>query len=592
MEITQNTSLNTNYYKLAETLNLHPLVLKIMLKRKYQEIEIKDFFQGSLKQIPPFTELKDMDKTAKFLAQAILENKSIGIYGDYDVDGTTSCALLIHFFKLCGLENIKGIQPSRFKEGYGLHESSIDDALNQGMEILITVDCGITAVAPAAYANEKNITLIITDHHQDIAQDLPAAFSIINPNRRDDQHKDFSSLAGVGVAFALSVCIKEELKNLGKEIPSLYSLLPFVAIGTLADLAQLNFVNRLLVGYGLKALEKTTIPGLKMLYDHYAPSNKDCIKSDMVGFGIGPLINSKGRMDHPENALTLLTSSDVQECEQMFQDLQAMNQTRKDTQKRITEEALKLIGREINTGEHSHIVIAYSREWHEGVIGIVAAKLVDHFSRPAIVLANDAHLNGYIKGSARAPKGFSLLKYIDQVKNLLHKFGGHSAAAGMTLQEDHLLDLKDQLNKIIAVDYPDGIPNPAIDIDLDISLEDITYDFFMALGRLEPFGNGNQTPTFKINNIILEDFSILRGGHLQWVIGNGVTGFGKRSLKGISFNYLNKTTKTPPQDIINKQKVVNESKQKISVIARIQENVYKERRSLQLEVIEFVFPST
>ena len=587
-----NPQIHPSFLELSKTLNLHPLVMKIMQNRKLPLEEIKKFFQGSLAQLPPFHELKDIAKAAKLLASAIEENKTIGVYGDYDVDGTTSCALLVHFFRMCGAKEIKSIQPSRFKEGYGLHESSIDDALAQGIEILITVDCGITAVVPAAYAKSKNLTLIITDHHQDIAEQMPDAFAIVNPNRRDDGHKDFYALAGVGVAFALSVCIKDELKARGKEVPGLDPLLPFVAIGSLADIAHLNFVNRMLVGHGLKALEKSTIPGLKMLYDQYAPAQKECIKSEMVGFGIGPLINSKGRMDHPENALTLLTSDDPLKCSLMFQDLQMMNQQRKDTQKRIAEEAITMVGREINCGEHTHVVIAYQRDWHEGVIGIVASKLVEHFSRPAIVLARDAHLQGYVKGSARAPKGFALLPFLDSVKHLLYKFGGHSAAAGMTLMEDNIIPLKEELNQSIAKTYPQGVPAIPIEVDLELTIDDVTYDFFQHLGRLEPYGNGNPQPIFRLKNIVLDDFTILRGGHLQWVISNGVTGFAKRALKGISFYYLNKLNKTPPQEILNRQKVLKDQNIRLSVVARIQENVYKEKRSLQLEVIDFEFPDS
>ncbi len=554
------------------------------------EEEIHNFFNGSLSVLPSFYEMKDMPKAAEFLAGAILEKKQIGIYGDYDVDGTTSCALLIHFLKLCeGNENIHALQPSRFKEGYGLHESSIDDAIAKGIEILITVDCGITAVSPAAYAKEKNLTLIITDHHQDIAPTLPDAFAVINPNRRDDGHPQLGAIAGVGVAFALSVCIRQELMKRGKTIPSLYPLLAFVGLGSLADLAKLNFVNRLLVGHGLRAMEKTPYPGVRLLYETYGPSTKEYIKSDMVGFGIGPLINAKGRMEHPESALKLLTSHDEVECQNLLQELQIINQQRKDKQKQMAEEAIKIVERETNSGEHSHSIVVYRSDWHEGVIGIVASKLVDHFAKPALVFAKDAHTQGLIKGSARAPKGFNIFQYLELIKPLFHKFGGHSAAAGMTLPEDSLLDLKVQLNQVIEKDFPTGVPSLLVDPDLEIQFEDITFEFFMALQTLEPFGNGNPAPIFKIKDIVLEDFTILRGGHLQWMLGNGKTGFGKRAIKGISFFYLSRPGKMGPQQLLDLQ---NKQKIKLNVIAKISENIYREKRSLQLEVMDFILPAT
>lgn len=564
------------------TSGLHPLIYRLLKNRQMSDQEIENFFKGSLKDLPAFEEMRDLTKAANFLAQSIQEKKSIGIYGDYDVDGTTSCALLVHFFRLCGYDEVITIQPSRFKEGYGLHESSIDDAVAKGIEILITVDCGITAVAPAAYAKQKGPTLIITDHHQDIAESLPDAFAVINPNRRDDLHPQWGALAGVGVAFALAVCTKEILqKQYQQTLPSLYPLLPFVGIGSLADLAKLNGANRLLVGHGLRALETSSVPGLKLLYEHYGPPTKEAIKSDMVGFGIGPLINAKGRMDHPELALKLLTTKEEQEAHEIFNELKQANELRKDTQKKITQEAITLVERESLAGEHAQAVIVFGSHWHEGVIGIVAAKLVEHFSKPALVFAKDLHLPHHIKGSGRAPKGVHLLSYLEKVKSLFVKFGGHAAAAGMTLAEENFLPLKEQLNAALAVDYPQGPPTLTIESDLTIDFQDITFELFSALQTLEPFGNGNPVPIFRIRGVHLEDFTILRGGHLQWKVGNGKTGFGKRSLKGISFNYLGRPGKIPPQELINAQTT-------FEVHGKILENVYRGSRSLQLEILEFL----
>jgi single-stranded-DNA-specific exonuclease len=276
---------------------LHPVVSKLLHKRGLGPSEIQEFFSWDLKALPDFSSLKDINKAAQRLIDALDKKQKIGIYGDYDVDGTTSCALFYHFFQLLGVE-VELFQPSRFVEGYGIHIPSIDEAIKQNVDVLVSVDCGITNVETAAYAQETELDLIITDHHQDIREVMPPAYAIVNPNRRDeDLDSPMRALAGVGVAFAVCVEIRKILNAKGIEVPSLYPLLQFVAIGTIADLAPLNNMNKKLVRHGLKQMPKSQYAGVQVFLSN-EERQMELIPSEKISFYIGPMINSKGRLDH------------------------------------------------------------------------------------------------------------------------------------------------------------------------------------------------------------------------------------------------------------------------------------------------------
>ncbi|MGB0455217.1 MAG: single-stranded-DNA-specific exonuclease RecJ, partial [Bacteriovoracaceae bacterium] len=286
-----------------------------------------EFLSWDLKTIGDITNLFDLETAAIRLLEAIKNNEKIAVYGDYDVDGTTSCALLFHFFKFFNLE-VDLIQPSRFIEGYGVHVSSIDEAINRNVDVLITVDCGITGHDAAEYAKHRGLDLIITDHHADANETLPEAFAIINPNRKDETcPSELKALAGVGVAFALALKMKqlfEQNPDNEKPLPSLYPLLQFLAVGTISDLAPINTLNARLIRHGLKQLPKSQYQGLRQFL---SPEEKklEVLPSEKVSFNIGPLINSKGRLEHPEQALQLLTYSDPNDCFELYNVLNESN---------------------------------------------------------------------------------------------------------------------------------------------------------------------------------------------------------------------------------------------------------------------------
>nr|MBP9675061.1 DHH family phosphoesterase [Bacteriovoracaceae bacterium] len=272
-------------------------MLRLLGGRNLSPVDVTNLFSWNLQELPELCALKDLEKSSQRIIKALEQNEKIGIYGDYDVDGTTSCALFYHFFQMLNVTPYL-FQPSRFVEGYGLHVSSIEHALEKEIKILITVDCGISSHEAAFFAKDKNIDLIITDHHTDGALEIPVAFAVVNPNRQDeDKNSPLKALAGVGVAFALCVQIKKDLEKKGKTIPSLYPLLQFVAIGTICDMAPLTPLNLKLVRHGLKQIPKSSYQGI---LSFFPPEERevDVMSSEKISFNVGPLINSKGRIDH------------------------------------------------------------------------------------------------------------------------------------------------------------------------------------------------------------------------------------------------------------------------------------------------------
>ena len=550
---------------------LHPIVEKLFLKKGYNREEIFNFLSWDIKSLSSINRLKDLKKASLKIIEAIENKQKIGVYGDYDVDGTTSCALLYHFFKMLDVE-IQVIQPSRFVEGYGLHLSSIDEAFAQNIKVLITVDCGISNNEAALYALDKNIDLIITDHHKDAREEMPKAFAVINPNRRDENDiGELKNLAGVAVAFALAMQIRLDLIESGKNIPSIYPLLQFVAIGTICDLAYLSPINLRLVRHGLKLMKETTYPGLRAFFtaeELKAPT----ITSEKLAFQIGPLINSKGRLDHPERALRLLLSKTPDEARECYEHLVACNQERKFIQSEVFSEAKDIVARELKNLSHADdhlITIVYQPHWHEGVIGIVASKLVETFKVPAVVFT-DSETDGVIKASVRSAGALDIFNLLKKNEHLFLKFGGHKAAAGLSMKKAHLQEFIKNMNaslKNIAV-----IERTRMDFyDLDIKATEINPLLLKSLDMLEPFGMGNEKPIFKMNDVNLVSFDIMKDLHVRWHFAQE-----KIKMKGISFNYIGKFKALHPKELY--------ATQNLSIFFTLGLNRFNGNESIQLMV--------
>lgn len=563
--------------QLPQENDLHPIILKLLSKRGIDSSKLAEFFSWDLKALPDLCDMHDMDKATERIIRAIDTKEKIGIYGDYDVDGTTSCALFYQFFKMIGIE-VEVFQPSRFVEGYGIHPSSIEDALAKEVSVLITVDCGISNLETAEYALERNLDLIITDHHKDIREYLPKAYAVVNPNRRDEpEDSPLRALAGVGVAFAVCVSIRKTLSSRGQNVPSLYPLLELVAIGTISDLAKLTPVNLKLVRHGLKQIPQTSYPGVKVFLSQ-EEQNLKVLPSEKISFGIGPYINSKGRLDHPEIALKQLIATNHREAFGYFSELEISNKQRKIIQKQVFDEARNQILKTIN--DHpGYIHIVYAPHWHEGVIGIVASKIVETFKVPAIVFCDSEH-DGIIKASARSAGELNLFDCLNQCKDLFEKFGGHKAAAGLSMRKENLNELKSRFNQLLAA-IPEISRTVVDSYDLEINFDQIDRRLVTQLDMLEPFGMGNERPVFKMRDIVLSNYTILKDLHVKWTFHH------KRNdrikLQGISFNYIGKWNCLSPEEVFNQQ-----NSKDLSAIFQIGINRFRGNEVIQLMVSDVI----
>lgn len=523
---------------------LHPALQRLLEKRGLKGEKAQEFLSWNLKDIPDMTQMHDMQKAAERIVAAVKNKELIAIYGDYDVDGATSCALLFHFFKMLGV-HVETFQPSRFVEGYGIHPISIDNALEKNVKVLISVDCGISNIETAEYALDKKIDLIITDHHRDAASHIPRAYAVVNPNRRDEPQSELGSLAGVGVAFALAVKIRELLISEGQTIESLYPLLPFVAIGTICDLAVLTPLNLKLSRHGLKQIPNCKFPGLLAFF---SPEElKAEVTSEKIAFNIGPMINSKGRLEHPERSLQLLTAATAAEAREHYQHLEISNRDRRIIQAEVVELAKEEVKRTMNS--QSVINLVYSPEWHEGVVGIVASKLVELYGLPAIVLTNSEE-KGVIKGSARTAGELNIFDCLENCRDLFLKFGGHKAAAGMSFKAENLPLIRERLQNTIAK-IPEILRVKQERWDIEITPDEISPQLVRDLLHLEPFGNGNERPVFRMSGVKLASFRILKDAHVKWTFSPLKTP--QNHFSGISFNYLGKWNEPSPDDIFQNQ---------------------------------------
>lgn len=528
---------------------ISPVVKNILLKRGLTEEDFNEYFSWDLKELPDLYQLKDLEKASLRIIDAIEKNEKIGIYGDYDVDGTTSCALLYQFFKLLNI-TVDLCQPSRFVEGYGVHPSSIEDAISKGIKVLITVDCGISNIETAEYAKERDIDLIITDHHKDAKEKMPDAYAIVNPNRRDEpSDSPLVSLAGVGVAFCVCLKIKEILESRGQTVPSIYSLLQYVAIGTICDLAKLNPMNMKLTRHGLLQIKKTNYAGINVFFND-EDRNAPFIPSEKISFYVGPLINSKGRLDHPEKALKLLTAKEHREAFALYADLETSNKQRKQIQHEVFTEAKEQVLETINS-DNPLINIVYAPHWHEGVIGIVASKLVETFKVPAIVFC-DSEDKSIIKASCRSAGELDLFAALDHCKDFFIKFGGHKAAAGLSMPKENLDSFKEKIS-IYLSDIPEIQRTVQNYFDSEISFNDISRDLLKQLEQMEPFGMGNDRPVFQMKDCIVHSYTLLKDIHVKWFFTHKDNP--NKKISGISFNYIGKWGCPHPDVIIEKQKV-------------------------------------
>ena len=461
--------------------------------------KIKKFLNLNLSEIGDPYGFADMKKTVKKIEEAIKEQKNIWIYGDYDVDGITSTVVLYNALKELGAKNINYYIPLR-EEGYGLNLKALQKIKEEGGDLVITVDCGITAFEEVEFANSIELPIIITDHHNLFEEKIPNTFSTVEPKRKENVFP-FTMLAGVGTIFMVVLCLYERAGIKEKA----FELIDLVGIGTIADVVPLVEENRIFAKFGLEQLKKTKNLGLKTLLKKLFPES-NFYESDDIGFKIAPLFNAAGRLEDAKIVVELLLSNDKIEIEKTIEKLLLLNEQRKELQNNIVEEINKEL-KEVDMNEN-FVVVNASEKFHHGVLGIVASKIVDTYYRPTIIMEIKEE-EGVATGSCRSIDGFNILEALQSMPELFTKFGGHSGAAGLTIPIENIHEFKRKINEYAKNIMTSEILSRTINYDETIPLYKVSYGFFQKLNELKPFGEGNRAPIFKLDNVSLEGIRLI-----------------------------------------------------------------------------------
>ncbi len=512
---------------ISKALQINPLITQILINRGVRTIEgVKDFLTASLDELySPFL-LPDMKEAVERIGLAIKSGERILIYGDYDVDGVTATALLYLFFKEIGYE-VSYYIPNRLKDGYGLKEDAICRIKEQGVDLIITADCGTTSHSAVKKARDLGIDIIITDHHEP-PQILPEAYAMINPNRIGSAYP-FNGLAGVGVALKLAQGILLEgvkgsrdqgVGSLASLDPMLYKYLDLVALGTVADVSLLTGENRKLVKEGLKLLSKAERKGISALK---LVSNLDGsdITVGTIGFTLAPRINAAGRLDEANIGVMLLTTASEDEAMKYAKILDGKNRERQIIEDKILNEAMKRIDSDIDI-KHAKAIVLSSDKWHQGVIGIIASKIVDRYYRPTILIS--VNENGIGKGSARSIPNFHLYQGLSECQSYLEAFGGHKYAAGLTIKKENIDSFSEKINDVVASNLKDEDFIPRLYIDAELDVKELNFNLLKEIERLEPFGVGNPEPVFAISDAEVLYPKIVGSNHLKFRLRQGNAG--------------------------------------------------------------------
>lgn len=472
--------------ELGDKLNINTILALLLIRRGITtESAAKRFFRPQLADlINPFL-MKDMDVAVDRLNDAMGRKERILVYGDYDVDGCTSVALVYKFLQQF-YSNIDYYIPDRYDEGYGVSKKSLEYARETGVKLIIILDCGIKATDEIAYAKSLGIDFIICDHHVP-DEIMPPAVAILNPKRPDDTYP-FKHLSGCGVGFKL---MQAFAKNNNIPFSRLIPLLDFCAVSISADIVPVVDENRILAFHGLKQLNQNPSVGLKAIIDICNLGNRDISMSDIV-FKIGPRINASGRMENGKESVDLLVEKDIASAIRQAKHIDEYNEQRKDIDKQMTEEA-NLIVSKLESQKHHSSIVLYDENWKKGVIGIVASRLTEIYFRPTVVLTRDGE---FATGSARSVTGFDIYAAIKSCRDLLVNFGGHTYAAGLTLRWDDIKTFRTRFQKYVDEHIRPEQTEPIVDIDAIIDFKDITKRLHQELKKFSPFGPGNPKPMF------------------------------------------------------------------------------------------------
>jgi single-stranded-DNA-specific exonuclease len=497
--------------QLCETLKCHPITAAVLSNRNLSDVsDAYAFLSTSLKDLRPPFAIKDMDRAVQRIHTALVQKEKILIFGDYDVDGITATVLLFEFLQAAGAQ-VDYYVPHRVMEGYGLRECHIRDHVEPNRyKLLITVDCGIGSHEAVAAANKANIDVIITDHHQ-VPETLPEALAVINP-KRADCNAGFSPLAGVGVVYVILICLRKYLRDRGfwgkTAEPNLKTACDLVALGTVADIVPLVLENRILTQIGIAALNSGQRPGVQALLEA-AGVNGPVASGDDISFRLAPRINAAGRIGHAHSAIELLTTQDPEKAANLADTLNKMNAERRSIELAMLKQIQERLLTYPDLNRKPALVLS-DPHWHEGVIGIVAAKLVDRYYRPVILISTR---NGIGKGSARSIPGFNLHEGLVKAGGCLESFGGHAAAAGLSIKKDNISHFSSVFESIVKEHTRPEAFIPVITIDQEITFDQISPQLADELEQLQPFGEGNPEPLFSARNIRISYSQMIGGAH-------------------------------------------------------------------------------
>jgi len=544
---------------LQQELKIHPALCRILVQRGVTDYgSARDFFRPSLDKLHSPWLMKDMKKAVARILQGISRGEKILVFGDYDVDGTTAVSSLYLFLSRIHTA-LDFYIPHRYKEGYGISKAGIDFAYENGFTLIISLDCGIKSADLVAYASTLGIDFIICDHHLP-DNELPSAAAILNPKQPGCEYP-YKELCGCGVGFKLMTAIAETMNLPGETV---YEYLDLAATAIAADIVPMTGENRILAYYGLKKANENPNYGIKALA-HLSGLTKELHINNLV-FMIAPRVNAAGRMDDARKAVDMFIAGSFEKALAYAELLHSDNTDRKEADSAITQEALSLI-RDNKAWSDRKSTVVFQPHWHKGVVGIVASRLIEHYYRPTVVLTRSGE---YAAGSARSVPGFNLYEAIHACREHLLGYGGHFAAAGMTLELEKVETFRSKFEEVVASSIDPGLLIPEIEINAEISLDDIKWPFFNILSQMEPFGPDNLRPQFIARGVTDTGYSkIVKEDHIRFVLRQqGVT------MNGIGFGMAEKFQ-------------LLQEKEPLDIVFKIEENEWNGEKSLQLRMIDF-----
>ncbi len=543
--------------KISKKLGISPVTALVLINRGIKnEVEAEQFLKSSLFDLPSPYLMKDMEKAVDRIKNALVKEEKIAIFGDYDVDGVTSTALLFTFLNNLGI-NVTYYNPDRIREGYGINIEAVKGLKTEGASLIISVDCGITAYEEVKEAKNLGVDFIITDHHKP-PEILPDAIAILNPNQ-DGCNYPSKEITGVGVIFNLVIALRRSLRDSGyfkNKEPNLADYLDLVALGTVADCASLKDVNRIFVKQGIKRLSTPKRLGMQALKE--ASSIPGDVNAYDIGFKLGPRVNASGRLNSAGIAVELFISEEMERARELAEKLNNENSKRQKMEGDILNEAVSHIETNPNVLNSNSIVLS-SRDWHQGIVGIVASKITERYQKPAVIIS--VQENGIGKGSARSVEGINIYDVLSECTDLFEEFGGHELAAGITIKQENIDEFRIRLDKIISESDVNYYSKLRIDGFLDLS--DINESLVSELIDLAPFGIGNPEPVFVSRSVDVASQRILKDKHLSLNLKQK-----KRVFNAIFFN-INNQVKVPNQ---------------IDIVFTPEFNIWNGKKSIQLRI--------